>query len=364
MYQFDDFKDLILQIENILSTEHKDLKKWKSFLLSDNILQKKKMLTEVQNLFFQLKDERDDCKHIFNKAFKLKQEMDNLPRKLFQSKAAEYFINILGADSVYFKEKMGGNQLGNRIVVQIKEGQKIIYHAKTHRNGLKSQYSSSSSQPVDLKELIIYKILEFSGQGAETHFFYDDIKNFYIATKDLGYDDENKSQGSFLTYNKLKEKHSPDELFKDSIIVNGFIKTDIISRLLLLSDVINNGANTGVSPKGQFKIIDFNPPLTKEYHNPKIFEDWLSGNNQYNYSDFIIISILKGKNKEKKIQDSLISLKELSGFVKYVEQAYEVVDKAIVGKVSGIEELQIEDLKFYMEAIIKNYYHLIKNFKF
>jgi len=359
MYQSNSFEDLFDQIEIVLGKEHKDTKKWKNSLLSDNLVQKKRALTEVQNSFFQLKDEREDYKNIFNLAFKLKQEIDNLPRKQFQSKALEYFQKSLGVDSVSFKEKMGGDQLGNRIIVQLKDGQEITYHAKTHRGGLKSQHSSSS-QPVDLKELLIYKILEFSGIGAETHFFYDDIKNFYIATKDAGYDDESRKQGEFVTYEKIREKYSPEELLKDSLIVNGFIKTDIISRLLLLSDVINNGANTGLSPSGQFKVIDFNPPVTKEYQNPKIFEDWLSGNNQYNYSDPTVISILKNKDKEEKIKNSLFSIKELGRFEDFVIKSYESVMKNI-DKIPGIEELQIQDLKVYTESIIKNHQFLMKS---
>ena len=47
------------------------------------------------------------------------------------------------------------------------------------------------------------------------------------------------------------------KLLENSDIINGFIKADIVSRLLLMSDVINNSANTGLSPNGQFKIIDF-----------------------------------------------------------------------------------------------------------
>lgn len=290
-------------------------------------------------------------------ATKLFGDFDNLPRQQFQNKASEYFIN-LGAKDVDFKDKMGGDQLGNRIIVNLKDGQEVTYHAKTHRGGLKSQHSSSS-QPVDLKELLIYKILEFSGIGSETHFFYDDIKNFYIATKDVGYDDKNMKQREFLTYEKIRENNSSEELLKNSLIVNGFIKADIISRLLSLSDVINNGGNTGISSSEQFKIIDFNPPVTKEYKNPKVFEDWLSGNNQYNYSDPTVISILKNKSKEEKIESSLYSVKQLDGFDNYIKKSYEVVAN-YMDKVPGIETFQVEDLNFYTESILENYKLLIE----
>jgi len=350
-------EDLYDQIESALSKENKNINKWKNFLLSENLVQKKRALEQIQNYFFDIKDQKKEYNDIFNASFTLKKEIDNLPRQQFQNKASEYFIKNFGAKDVFFKDKMGGDQLGNRIIVNTKDGQEITYHAKTHRGGLKSQHSSSS-QPVDLKELLIYKILEFSGIGSETHFFYDDIKNFYIATKDVGYDDKKMKQGEFITYEKIRENNSSEELLKNSLIVNGFIKADIISRLLSLSDVINNGGNTGISSSEQFKIIDFNPPVTKEYKNPKVFEDWLSGNNQYNYSDPTVISILKNKSKEEKIESSLDSVKQLDGFDNYIKKSYEVVAN-YMDKVPGIETFQVEDLKFYTESILENYKLLI-----
>ena len=61
-----------------------------------------------------------------------------------------------------------------------------------------------------------------------------------------------------MTYEKIKENTLHEELIKDKNIINGFIKADFISRLLLFTDVINNSGNTGFSSNGQFKII--NPP--------------------------------------------------------------------------------------------------------
>jgi hypothetical protein len=129
-----------------------------------------------------------------------------------------------------------------------------------------------------LKELLVYRILELLGVGPETHFFYFDVKDFYIATKDVGYDVANKKQEEFVTYRQLRKRHSPSELLANPLIVEGFILTDLISQLLCITDVLNNGANVGISCDGHLKIIDFNPPVTLYYQNLKIFEDWLSGN--------------------------------------------------------------------------------------
>lgn len=318
MYQENSLDDLIIRIENSLGKQHQSLIKLKS---NNSVIIKK----ELKELMKYVSEGDKKLSELGIIATKLFLEYDQMPKKQLQKKANEYFQG-LGGISISFKDKLSGDQLGNRIYVKYKDGQEITYHAKTHRGGLKSQHSSSTS-PVDLKELIAYKILEYFEVGAETHFFYDDIKNFYIATKDVGYNSIKRTQEEFLTYEKIRDKASTEELLKDQKIVNGFIKTDILSRLLLLSDVLNNGGNTGISPDGSFKVIDFNPPVTKEYKNPKIFEDWLSGNNQYNYSDQTIISILKKQDHNTKIKEALQIIKELQNFELFVNTAYKDIFK-------------------------------------
>jgi hypothetical protein len=69
----------------------------------------------------------------------------------------------------------------------MKDGEVVTYYAKTHRGGFKADLSGTT-YPVDLKELLVYRILELLGIGPETHFFYNDVKEFYIATKDVAYD--------------------------------------------------------------------------------------------------------------------------------------------------------------------------------
>jgi hypothetical protein len=282
----------------------------------------------------------------------------DLPYKKLENLAARYFIErfeLSVPKQLSFLEKKGGVQLGRRLIVTHNDGKKVTYHVKTHREGLKSGHSASA-KPVDLKELMVYKILELSGLGIETHFFCDNENDFYIATKDAGYDDKSQQQREFLTYKQIKAKQPSVDLLQDPTLVNGFIKTDIVSRLLSLSVIINNPDNIGVIP--QFKVIDFAPPTTKEYRNTTIFKDWLSGNNQYNYSDETVVAILKNKESQQKIKDSLAALKELEGFDVVVEQAYTDLVETGVYKVFTSPEILLEDLQRYMSAIIENYSYL------
>jgi hypothetical protein len=295
-------------------------------------------------------------------AVQVKKFLSELPYKILERESYNYFNKKFGFNEkefqIYFVEKKGGDQLGRRMtIINLKDGKEIIYHVKTHRDGLKSQVSNSAKK-VDLKELLIYKILELSGIGVETHFFGKNEKDFYIATKDASYEDTNLKQGEFLTYDKIRKKKSVEELLNDSIIVNGFIKADIISRLLSLSDIIDNGGNTGVSTT--FKIIDFSPPLKKTYEITTIFVDWLSGNNQYNYSDKTVISILKGKEKTKKIADSIKVIKELGDFCKVVLEAFHILKDSDIVKKLELYKIDVNDINFYTNSILNNYDYFMK----
>lgn len=53
--------------------------------------------------------------------------------------------------------------------------------------------------------MLIFKWLEFSNYGAECFFLYDDIKNFYIATKNV------------FEYSANKEDTSSNKIYEDFI---------------------------------------------------------------------------------------------------------------------------------------------------
>ena len=82
-----------------------------------------------------------------------------------------------------FTKKLNGNQLG--IKVNIIFSDKIMsYHVKTHQYGSKHNDSSCSKQ-IDPKELLVYRMLSYIGLIQESHFFYENSNEFYIATLDI-----------------------------------------------------------------------------------------------------------------------------------------------------------------------------------
>ena len=63
-------------------------------------------------------------------------------------------------------------------------------------------------KPVNPIELFSYKLLEMCGYGPECHFFYDDERNFYIATKDvLNYSKNPNEIKKAIVYSDLLEKN-------------------------------------------------------------------------------------------------------------------------------------------------------------
>ena len=154
-------------------------------------------------------------------------------------------------------DKEGGVQVGIQVFIKLLDEEQnereIVYYTKTHHGGARNE-DDSESQRVDLKELLIYNILRLSRFGPEFHFFYDDIKDFYIATKDEGYDDRTMTQKQFVTYEALKSRIDLSQLAVNEIVVESAIIADIFSRVLLLSDVTNNSANMGWVIKGDDKL--------------------------------------------------------------------------------------------------------------
>jgi hypothetical protein len=118
--------------------------------------------------------------------------LNQQPHEMLQAKATEYFHNIFPNSNIRFFPKKSGVQLGNQALILSKgvsegENNGFLYHVKTHRNGLASETGSScSAKPVDVIELFVYKFLYHLGVGPEVHFFWDNDKDFYIATKDVG----------------------------------------------------------------------------------------------------------------------------------------------------------------------------------
>jgi hypothetical protein len=192
------------------------------------------------------------------------------PLEVLKDAAMKYFSRLYpetGA-SIEFFSKTTGIQFGAKVTVN-----GVLYHIKTHRLGLSSgsHGSSSAAKPVDPVELFVYRFLEYSRCGPEAHFFWASEKDFYIATRDIGYSASGNVQ---VPYETVKDSFLGRKLkgSEVQIVEKGLSFFDIISRVFELSDLLTNSGNFFfiANKSGQifdFKVIDFDP--TYDEKSPK-----------------------------------------------------------------------------------------------
>ena len=227
----------------------------------------------------------------------------NAQSKPLEERAKEYFQELyptLGRtiidNSIEFDIKNGGDQLGSimrlkYVDYESQEEHLIQYYIKTHHGGSKG--GQSRENPVDPKELFIYKVLEFIGLGPKVYFFFNQLSNatFYIATQDVGFSRSNEKQKTkqFMTIQDFKEKllSLDSDIHKfDDMILYSLAISDILSRIFSLQDILTNLNNSGFViniHKVKYKIIDFVVDTRINYYCDRIYDGYLSGNGMYHY---------------------------------------------------------------------------------
>ena len=288
-----------------------------------------------------------------NKLIVLAQDLADLPKNNMENKAREFFMKIYPDFLINFTEKQGGSQLGFKVTLQNNDAQNsIIYHCKTHTYGRLSSKNSSEASTVDLKEMIVYRVLEKCDLGNKTLFFFDDIRNFYIATLDSG--------SNFKNYDKLN-----NDLLETDVFAAGCIAADIILRIFHLWDILNNSGNFGmgqVNDKFFFKILDFRiPEPMGSYENQQIFEEWRKSNTRLNYVDPDILKILKIKEEEK-IKKTFLVIQSLQNFEKYLDDSLKEIQNEVIQQLDFEEKLK-KDLERYCEDSKKNFWKLNNEIK-
>lgn len=309
---------------------------------------------------------------IQNRIIFLQNDISERPRQVFRNKVVDYFSSHFGDtfQEMTFEDKKSGRQFGNKIIVKLKDHSTVPFYAKTHGQGMGSGSSTSSTHPVNPKELFIYKFLEFSHLGCQTHFFYDDIQNFYIATREAGFNEQTKKVEEVKTYhdvfsemkNFTEKLDEEDEHFIDPIIIHGLVTCDLISRLFHLSDLTNNPENivfTFLNKKIQdFKIIDFDVNDTMHYNNPHVYEGFISGNGVHLYAqsaNALVRYFLAQRKLEKRIETARDIAKSSSIFTtEFIDQAYTYSRDYLEHSNLSFPPTAFKDLDNYVCAIKEN----------
>lgn len=285
-----------------------------------------KYVTNLTNLKFT--DEQN--KNIINTINLYKGELD----KIMEDNIISYFNKIYINHRFEFLKKTNGVQSGKIVkITNINNKEEIRYYVKTHQHG--STSVSSTKEPLDIKELYIYKLLEKLKIGSEVHWFESDIfeNSIYIATKELNNNDIN--------------------------IDKEVIKLDIITRILRLNDVMSNKSNIlqHIDKKGY--IIDFRIFKIIGRKNPYLYDDiydsFINGNETINYDyDIYFNKIMSPENNENKIKYLKdILYKEFNSFIEITDNTYNDIKNDII-----INKYNNKDLLKYMEDIKLNYKNL------
>lgn len=118
--------------------------------------------------------------------------------------AKHYFIDECGVinghpvSNVTFAAKVSGVQIGTRAIVSFADAHPAMtFHVKVHQNyaAMTSAVQSSQRKGIDLKELFVYKVLEYIGVCPKVHFITHqsgedrafDKNALFIATQDAAY---------------------------------------------------------------------------------------------------------------------------------------------------------------------------------
>jgi hypothetical protein len=197
---------------------------------------------------------------------------------------------------IQFSEKTAGDQLGRTMTIVYTIGEspihKIVYHIKTHQDGTSINRLAGGGRiiprtnPPDLKELLVYKVLEHTHIGPKAHFLFPPFATeggLFIATQNGAFSKTPGKEKTFLVFSKLRED-AEEQLSKGSHQVRveaqkGLTRLELFMRIFGLRDILSNSGNFGkviVSDQEKWKIIDFRVSTEANYINPDIHEMFLT----------------------------------------------------------------------------------------
>jgi len=302
-----------------------------------------------------------------------------------------YFKKIFPGSNVECDAKVGGVQLGNKAKVTLLSGEMKKYHIKTHSEGRLSERSSAAKH-VNPQELMIYKILEYTGFGCESHFLQRSAEDVYIATLDAS-DDGNfnmfaRASGHLGSggdevygqslWGNLQTIHSEliqndwkaieTSIQSDAVslnFLNQLSSLDMLTRILRLRDLLNNPENFGfVSKEGKYpllKVIDFRISDENIFRvNFEHFGGFLVGNGMYRYSDShrVMRYVLHDRSQEDRVRTALSVLTQtsLSKLHEHIDRAYQEIRGYILNTDVFADHISrlMEELDTYTQAVHHN----------
>ncbi|KAI8893488.1 hypothetical protein BC833DRAFT_608176 [Globomyces pollinis-pini] len=226
---------------------------------------------------------KDDDKYFFYKDCynKFKEWLERYSLLLENTTKEFVTKNFPGVKDISFHNKNNGNQIGTICHMHFEDGSFKKLYVKTHQFGPTASMSKSRKSP-DVKELLVYKILENIGLGPKSYFFWPEnvsVKTLFIATEGLD-----------LTFYNPNHPTVPTEEEKLELL-----KLDFISRILYIVDSTTNSGNYGYcKQENKAYIIDFGTE-EEDYYSSELLDDFYKGNGRYNYKGVMkqVVSVSK-----------------------------------------------------------------------
>ena len=209
-------------------------------------------------------------------------------------KSIEDHFGARGAEEITFTAKPAGQQVGT--VARVRSGDMAkAFYVKAHQNFRVASDSfahitSDNTRNIDYKELFVYRALQYMGYGPKTDFIVSgDMTNpsiretgLLIASQDLSHTKDEGKTKKFRTFESIRKEirtsfraegidgYQLDRTLQDRILpaldyCTNIKKIDLLSRILLLSDVMVNQGDFGSVERekdgetfpSKWKILDF-----------------------------------------------------------------------------------------------------------
>jgi hypothetical protein len=336
-------------------------------------------------------DSNATFQHLLSEFLKLRSRISFIHLDRLKNVAAQYFEQRFPCQRVFFRDKVGGAQLGAQIHFQLDTGQELKYHIKTHASG-RIMSNSSAPKPVEPRELVVYKCLEYLGLGCEAAFLHRSLEDVFIATLDAG----TGIGASFVLFQKVANELDVDRISGETVwgslqsslnhglprasieaaiehdaISQEFLlqisTLDLVSRIFRLQDLLNNAENFGFrisnADKPCLRVLDFRVDKESNFRLDRDkFEGFLAGNGLYNYESChaTLRYVLCDRLTSERVKTAFhaISVGPLSKGHRCIEDARWNVRSFLETSDFDVDELQLKSIlkkcDEYCEALHQN----------
>jgi hypothetical protein len=335
-------------------------------------------------------DSNATFQNLLSEFLKLRSRISFIHLDRLKYAAVRYFKQRFPGQNFFFRDKVGGVQLGAQIHFQLNTGQELKYHLKTHASG-RMMSNNSAPKPVEPRELVVYKCLEHLGLGCEAAFLYRSLEDVFIATLDAGTGDG----ASFVLFQKVANELDVDRISGESVwgslqssLINGLplasveaaikhdtisqefllqVSTlDLVSRIFRLQDLLNNAENFGFrisNAKSCLRVLDFRVDKESNFRLDRDkFEGFLAGNGLYNcescHATLRYVLCDRPTSDRVKTAFHAISVGPLSNGHRCIEDARWNVRSFLETSDFDVDELQLKSIlkkcDEYCEALHQN----------